>query len=1485
MQINGVPNKFEIYQDFYYVTNGEKISYAEALRLFAQMDADEKADFEQYYKDETGYEIITESGYNLNNILGDELSKHTAHYINMKYTLDAYAKSNGLIVDSEWAQFSAEEIIQMENNGVNIPQDVIDIAHTIYESTGVNMAQTDAEDGDAEATTEKEPFLNLIPKAEKKIKKCEENSEKINEKIEDLLPEKQKQERSLNDKVEDQKKALDEYENFVREWRHIQNKVNNGEELTDTEARRYAELTGMLNENKSQDSGFQIDKREIAKSLNELNILAVLGEKLADETIEIGDTLADYTCKSNYKTTKKQVSGQVGFLRAVIAMAQGKNLAKEASKIGNETKDYTDDTHTSVMNIAQIMEVEDSIANTNGASTQEDAQVAEEQQEVQETAETEQSTETSPENGEETTEDTATAQTNDTKEEDFIISDESVSKLIEEAEITNEDLRKQIAFAVESTDTAKSDAAFAKLANEKISKLVKEFNKEEEIRQAEIKKREEENVNEQNEIKKLTAEPQETDNAADDNINKNTIQQHKETIAQNNKEIEGIKAESVQAKETFKSQTASEKETLNKSIPVEDEAFNANSEYKNSQIPAYTAQLDFTNASGITLAKMGAYLFEMGLREAFGLIISRRALWLMEAGQRSMAIGAQAQREATLPYLEKATKSTTEAETLTGEVLNDMTILDGQITAITGDDNASTPASDAKASEQQQEENQQTSQAPAMENAETTATVETTTKAQTPAMSAAQPEITGAAAPIEAEQQTTVAPQAEENSVKKEAENKKADEVQEETINIAQDKPQEALENIQQTNETENLVPKSNSANKKEEEELTTDKAQENVDNINASAADDSKDSEKVLKDTEKDEKQLEKETKKLQKQMQKDQKEIVRMTKQSERAAKKQEEALVEFEELTTQSEQLIAEDENKQKQAPQPAQNNDEQQGVLATSSFTAGGSDNSQQLQTNDERINVLSSEFKLNGNVIKRNSVKIKKLEKSTKANQTKFNKKTKIRTKKIKEAEKKEQEKQKRLAKQLAAVGIAENVFSITLSCGTIMVEYIAPPLLSNPFTAATGAAIMTAGSYMIVVGTYGVAACGVTKAAINIANGNWTAALIGLGTTAVSIAGSFVPGVGAAAGSVLNAVSTGLSVVSSSAQLVNNVRAVQGKEASGVFSKIGTVAGVASSLTSAASGLQNMQGTFGTATAIASAAGSALSATSQLMTEFGAGGKTADILGMIGGGLQTAASVAQLAQKFSGASEKNEENKEKTEEKKNDEKSESKDKTEQKSDDKNPDGTEKTKEQKKAEAKQKKEEAKQAKEQKKAEEKQRKQAEKEQKQAEKQAKKEELKEAKQAKNDKKEEAKDVKDKKQKENMTKNGSSAYYSDKTDADLQAELASIEKTTPPGATSMGADKIRQELQNREKYRGQMAALDANSQQKRETVNQVISAVGNASQVVMGVVNSGKQQQENGQNKRHARQWTAEEMKRVNKYKKLRQLQQNHAMNYKRA
>ena len=72
MQVNGIPNKYEIYQDYYFEVNGKEISYSEALRLFYQMNNEERSDFEQYYKDETGYEIINANGYDLGENINPE---------------------------------------------------------------------------------------------------------------------------------------------------------------------------------------------------------------------------------------------------------------------------------------------------------------------------------------------------------------------------------------------------------------------------------------------------------------------------------------------------------------------------------------------------------------------------------------------------------------------------------------------------------------------------------------------------------------------------------------------------------------------------------------------------------------------------------------------------------------------------------------------------------------------------------------------------------------------------------------------------------------------------------------------------------------------------------------------------------------------------------------------------------------------------------------------------------------------------------------------------------------------------------------------------------------------------------------------------------------------------------------------------------------------------------------------------------------------
>lgn len=1284
MQVNSVPNKYEIYQDYYLVTNGKEISYTEALRLFSQMNNDERNDFEQYYKDETGYEIIDANGYYFgenaqytesgtkkvkkhwkiqtgDGSFGGRATEATEKdvkiyttnskkaYIDMKYTIEGYAKEKGIILDPVWSQYSAEEIMRMKNNGVNIPKEIVNIASTILETTATNYESNGEEAEGAEdstETTEKEPFLELIPKAEKKIEKCNENNDKINAEIESILPEKQKQERNLAEKMKDQRNSLEEYEKQIREWRTLQDKVNNGEALSDTEAKRYAEITGMLEDRKSDSEDFQIDKNEIAKSLNQINILALIGDKLAEETIEIGDTLADYTSKTNYKTTKKTATQEVGLLRSIIAMANGKTLAKEATKIGNDTKDYSDETTNSVNDIASLLGVENSITTTAPTEEQQNSP------EIKTTEETVDKTKTNAEaqenisaTNEEQDQTKATEQTNDTQQEDFIITDDNVNALIEEADSINSDLAQQLISALNASKSAKSDKSFALIANKTISKIVKEYQEEEARRQDAIKTKEQENEKAKKELESLTGKSSEeideelnsrnSNNNSEENLDESTqnkIRTHKQTISDNNKEIATIQAESTKAVNEFKNDTRKEQTQLNKSIPEETQALENNSKYLQENIPQHKERLNFTANSGINLGKMGKYRVTVGVQQLMSFQI-KKGLNNINKGSQSMTIGSNAEKTATKPTAKLSEKATTAAVAETNDALTSLNSINSKIVSVTGEDTA-TPATTPQSTntnENQEQDNTNNTQTGAAANIDNTnnANNQTTNNNTTTQTAPAQNQTINA-----------------NEDIKKEPANTSAKEINKSIGNsnstVSEENPTNELN-------TASSTPSTTSSSEKNDDEMSTDDAQDNVDDVKSSAKDDGKESEQIKKDTDKTTKELEKETKQLTKLMKKDEKDIIKMTKESTEAAKKQEEALTEYETLVAENEQLIAEDENNQQTqapaqiAPQQNANEEGQTTLLGNVAMSIGGeqqSSNADKIAANDQRINELGVTFNTNGRVIERNRTKITRIQKTTKTRQKKFNKKTDLIEQKNKENQQKELEKQKKLQKQLGAVGIAENVFQITLSTGQIMCMVVLPPW------------IPAAGAVMVTIGQYGVLSCGLTKGVINIANGNLTAGLMAIGQSAISLATSMT-GTGAAAGGVLGAVSAGLSVVSSSAELVNNVRAVQGKEANGVFSKISTIAGVASSITSSAATLSNLgestASTFGKSMQIAGVAGSALSSASQLMTEFGGESQAANILGMIGGAVSTVASLGMLAdKKFNNASEQNKENKEKT---------------------------------------------------------------------------------------------------------------------------------------------------------------------------------------------------------------------------------------------
>ena len=1490
MQVESQPNKYKIFQDYYLTVNGELISYSEALRLYSQLDDDTKLDFEKFYKDETGYEIIVASGYNLDARHLENTKILNKANINTKYTIEAYAKKSGKILDPKWSGYSAEEIMQMVNNGVNIPQDIVDLANTILQTSGANVEGTDDNTDEGDNTTEKEPYLDLIPKAKKKIEKCNDTTEKINDKVEDLLPEKQKHERNFLNKAKDQKKALKEYEEQLREWRSLQNKVNNGEALSDTEAKKYAQLTGMLEDKNTKNSdNMQFDKNAIARSLNDINILAVLGEKLADETIEIGDTLADYTSQANYKMTAQTVSHEIGFIGTIMAMAQGKNLAKEANKIGNDTKEYSSDTTKSVGDIADILGVQNSVLSANELQGSDDVEnitpsSATEDAKTPASNEPEGTVDNENEDNNAAKEETKTPET--TAEEDFIVNDKNVQELIKEGSHIHSDMTGQTIRALRNSIDAKSDKKFAKYANYKITRIIKQYKDEEEKREEEIAKLEQENKEAKEKLEKLTGksgdeldkEINNTSDKKDQNNNlsesdKKEVENLKTGIQSNNQRITELKETAQTSIDDFKNKTVKEKSRISTAVPKENQEFEANTEYKEKIIPQAKEDLSFTDNSGETLTKMGKYRVIVGLQQ-IAMMQFKKGYKNVAKGAVSVGIGFVAQIVGSLPTPKLAEKATTNAIKNETSAIEGLNQADAMISSITGEettqstyeankqDNQDQTAGNAEegATDTADGTNEETQSAGVQTTSAKVATAEQQTNSATtqtePAQSTETGSTTGAAAPVQEEKPS-------ETSVETISSNELGKQTSKATKTVSdgeKETPEEKEANEVENKAAEATTSSSSSTSSSKKEEMTDDKAQDTVDKAKDSAKDSSKDSENVKKDTDKTTKELEKETKQLTKQMKKDEKEIIKMTKESERAAKKQEEMVAEYEAIVAENEQLTAEDMNAQRQAQIQGQNQAQtqssnaaaqadtqsvQQQAATLSSTAAQGNatqtPNADKIASNDARLNEIGVSFEASGRVITRNRTKIIKLQKSTKVTQKKVTKKTKVIEKKNKEAEKKEQDKQKKLAKQLGAVGIAENQFSITLSTGTI--------LLLSPWTHAVG-------EVMVAIGTYGVAACGVTKGVINLANGNLTAALMSIGQAAITVASSQV-GVGSAAGGVLGAVTSGLNVVASSADMVNNIRAVQGKEASGVFSKISAIAGAASAVTSAASTLGSLgqSGTFGQIAKVSSVVGSAMSSTSQLMTSFGSDSKLASMLGAIGGAISTASSIGMLVDnKMNKAVEKNEENKDnsKTESTEGTDNSNNSDST-----DNNTNNTDKTEADKKTESEKSKEEQKKEIEEKKAQaeiknaeqninaEDTKAQTDDKSKTTTEQVKKEEtpkekLENAKKARDAQKAEANKEENnlgKDAKKNMVENGASKEYADIND-DVLAEKLEFAQEMGDNDT---AKALSAELEKRGQYKDQMAVIAENKAKKAKVMSKVTETIGSGIKAATSIMNMG--------------------------------------------
>lgn len=250
------------------------------------------------------------------------------------------------IQNPQWAGYSYEEIIQMENNGVKIPQDVLLWAHAQQESdiTSYEVVTSTGENDDNSSTEELSgdfDINSLQKKAKENIAKSEKAQEDTQQTVEEYNQNKEKALQLKNEKEKALKNSISEITKLTNEWEKLDQKAKSGT-LSEAERSRYEELSKTLGNETNKNTSFDNNELdELLKSMNLLETKATEDLVIADETVQSGRELSKYN--KNYHQMQQThilnnmiLSGDSGLLSNTIFGSSSTYIQELAIRTGND---------------------------------------------------------------------------------------------------------------------------------------------------------------------------------------------------------------------------------------------------------------------------------------------------------------------------------------------------------------------------------------------------------------------------------------------------------------------------------------------------------------------------------------------------------------------------------------------------------------------------------------------------------------------------------------------------------------------------------------------------------------------------------------------------------------------------------------------------------------------------------------------------------------------------------------------------------------------------------------------------------------------------------------------------------------------------------------------------------------------------------------------------------------------------------------------
>lgn len=296
-------------------------------------------------------------------------------YIRMVENFSESKRTNAAmcaVQDPNWQGYSYEEIIQMENNGVKIPQEVLLWAHAQQESDIVSyeVIESEALNDDNTSTGEisNSSDINALLKNAQiytvKSTSAQKTAEEDAEKYSELSTQAKKIQSENKNTYKDE---LEKISKLTKEWKQLDTKNKNGT-LNSSEKNRYNELSKTINSENNNNNKKEVvfnekELDELLSSMSGLSEKTTENTKIADETIQASEALSNKI--KTYNTSQQThnsngvldegsfanpITGTNAFSIESVSMEAGKNLENQS----NETDAIlTEDSNLEVKDFAK----------------------------------------------------------------------------------------------------------------------------------------------------------------------------------------------------------------------------------------------------------------------------------------------------------------------------------------------------------------------------------------------------------------------------------------------------------------------------------------------------------------------------------------------------------------------------------------------------------------------------------------------------------------------------------------------------------------------------------------------------------------------------------------------------------------------------------------------------------------------------------------------------------------------------------------------------------------------------------------------------------------------------------------------------------------------------------------------------------------------------------------------------------------------------